>query len=338
MAATWSTCASAAIRPALPATLLGALLLIGSSAHAGGLLRITSDGDGGRVLIDGADTGQLAPATFDEVPLGRHAIEVVGGCMRGNGTVNVGASGLNQIDIAMKLGQGTLVIKPTPATAVVTIDSAPAQPGALIPVSCGSHAVNITLDGHLPAVLTLDVGLDDLVELPVTLSELGLGALTVNVTPESATVILDGLTIATGSVPSRRVVAGPHVLRVEADGYIPAERQFQLSDGATRQIILSLDIDAPVAHRAQGAGGRAAGWGLTAVGVGALGYASVQGLRAANEYDDYRNDVEDGDFDDQDDADDAYGDRIAPLRAGMYAGLGAGGALLASGVTLLFVF
>jgi hypothetical protein len=328
-----------ALGPALlRTTVVSGLLLLGTAAHAGGLMRITSDGDGGRIYVDGADTGQLSPATFDDVPLGKHVIEIVGGCSRGSTTINVGGTGLNQADVKMTLGGGTLVVKPTPSNAVITVDGAPVTPGAASPVSCGSHVVNITLDGHLPAVLSLDVGLDDLVELPVTLAKLGSATLTVNVTPDNSTVLLDGLEIATGSVPNRQVVAGPHVLRVEADGYVPAERQFQLADGAARQFVLALDRDvAPVAKKT-GRGGRVTGWGLTAVGIGALGYAGWQGLRTVGEYDSYQDDVEDGDFDDQDDADDAYDDRISPLKTGMYASLGAGGALLASGVTLLIVF
>lgn len=316
-------------------------LLTADPAHAadGGLLRVTADGDGGQVFLDGADTGQQTPTTIDGVAPGQHRIEVQGDCSRGVATVDVRGPGVTQADVTMKPGTGTLVILPTPTSATVSLDGEPIQAGSDVVVPCGSHAVNVSLDGHLPAVLTLDVAMDEIVELPVTLSELGQGTLSVNVTPETASVLLDGNVIGTGPVPSYDVVAGPHVLRVEADGYTPAERQFQLADGATRQFVLALDkaAPAPVARGGGGNGKKIAAWGVTAAGVGALGYAAYAGIATADAYGTYQQGVDDGDFD-QDEADDYFQDTIAPRRAAFYGGLGAGAALLAGGVTMVIVF
>ncbi len=316
-------------------------LLITPPAQAadGGLLRVTADGDGGQVFIDGKDTGQATPSTLDGISPGQHRIEVMGTCSRGSATVNVRRPGVTQADITMQPATGTLVILPNPADATVSLDGAAIQAGSDVVVPCGAHAVNVSLDGHLPAVLTLDVGMDEIVELPVTLSPLGRGTLSVNVTPASARVLLDGDPIGTGPVPSYDVVAGPHVLRVEADGYTAAERQFQLADGATRQFVLSLEAaaPAPVARRGGGNGGKIAGWGLTAAGVGALGYAAYAGAATAREYSTYQEAVSDGAFD-QGEADDYFQDTIVPRRSAFYAGLGAGAALLAGGVTLVVVF
>jgi hypothetical protein len=326
-------------------TAAAALSLLFASADAqaaGGLLRVTSSGADGRVFIDGRDTGQNTPATFDDVPLGKHQVAVDSQCARGAATVNVQGPGATQVTVPVTEGTGTLVIHPTPAEATVTVDGATAQAGQSMTVSCGSHAVNVSLDGHLPAVLTLDVAMDEILELPVSLAALGKGTLVVTVTPDQANVILDGEKVATGSIEGMDVVAGPHVLRVEADGYLAAERQFQLEDGGTRQLILALDKAqgrrGGSATAKPGRGGRLTGWGLTAAGVGLVGYGVYAGLATSSAYSVYQDNFDDGDYEDQDEADDAYDELVRPRRNAMIAGLGAGAALSLTGVGLVIAF
>lgn len=320
-----------------------ALLLSSSPAQAaGGLLRVTSGGADGRVFIDGRDTGQTTPATFDDVPFGKHQVAIDSQCARGAAVVDVEGPGATQVTVPMTDGSGTLIIHPSPLTARVTVDGSPAQAGESLTVSCGSHAVNVSLDDHLPAVLTLDVAMDEILELPVSLAALGKGTLVVTVSPDEADIVLDGDKIATGSIESIEVVAGPHVLRVEAAGYLPAERQFQLEDGGTRQLILALDkAQGPRGGReaaSKGRGGRITGWGLTAVGAGLVGYGVYAGLSTASAYDVYQENFDDGDYEDQDASDEAYEDLVRPRRNAMIGGLGAGAALALTGVGLVIVF
>jgi hypothetical protein len=334
---------NSSVRVARGAAALGLLLVSVPASAAGGLLRVTSSGADGRVFIDGRDTGQASPATFDDVPFGKHQVAIDSQCARGAAIVEVKGPGASQVTVPMNAGTGTLIIHPSPAAARVTVDGAVAQGGESLTVSCGSHAVNVSLDDHLPAVLTLDVAMDEILELPVTLAALGKGTLVVTVSPEEADVVLDGDKIATGSVEGIEVVAGPHVLRVEADGYLPAERQFQLEDGGTRQLILALDkAQGPRGGRSAtagpGRGGRIAGWSLTGVGVGLVGYGVYAGLSTASAYNVYQDNFDDGDYEDQDAADDAYEDLVKPRRNAMIGGLSAGAALALTGVGLVIAF
>lgn len=328
---------------AVPTAAALALMLTPSSAlAAGGLLRVVSSGADGRVFIDGRDTGQTSPATFDDVPFGMHQVAIDSQCARGAAKVQVKGPGASQVTVPMTEGTGTLIVHPSPAAARVTVDGAPTQGGQSLTVTCGSHAVNVALEGHLPAVLTLDVAMDEILELPVSLAALGKGTLVVTVTPEEADVILDGDKVGTGSIGGLDVVAGPHVLRVEAEGFLPAERQFQVEDGGTRQLILSLDRAqgrrGGAATASPGRGGRLTGWGLAAAGVGLLGYGVYAGMSTTSAYDAYQENFDDGDYVDQDEADDAYDDLVRPRRNAMIAGLGSGAALTLTGIGLVIAF
>jgi len=321
-----------------PASALGVLLSASPALAADGILRVSSSGDDGRVFIDGRDTGQVTPATFDGLTLGTHRVSVDSECSRGTASVEVTGPGATQVTVQMHEGTGTLVIHPTPDTAQVTIDGETQGAGAARTVSCGSHVVNVVKDGHLPAVLTLNVAMDEILELPVTLAPLGTGTLVVNVTPDDAAVLVDGRTVSKGSIDGLELTAGPHVLRAEASGYLAAERQFQLENGGTRQFVLALDKASGGRAPSAGSGGRVVGWGLTAAGVGMLGYGVYAGLSTAAAYEVYRNDYDDGDYADQDEADDAYDALVKPRRTAMLIGLGGGAAFTLTGVGVVLRF
>ena len=202
-----------------------ALLSIAGPAHAAnGILRVTSAGADGNVYIDSLDTGKRTFAT-SMTSSAHTGSSIESPRARGTLSVDVTGPGATQVTVPMTEGTGTLVIHPTPATASVTIDGQVTKGGLL--VSCGSHAVNVSQDGHLPAVLTLEVAMDEILELPVSLAALGTGTLVVSVTPETAEVLVDGKTVSTGPVEGLELTAGPHVHRAQAEGYLAAERQLQ---------------------------------------------------------------------------------------------------------------
>ena len=319
-----------------------ALLSTAAPAHAAnGILRVTSGGADGNVYIDGRDTGKRTPATFDDIPLGAHRVSVESPCARGTLSVDVAGPGATQVTVPMSEGTGTLVIHPTPTTASVTIDGQVTKGGQPLTVSCGSHAVNVSQDGHLPAVLTLEVAMDEILELPVSLAALGTGTLVVSVTPETAEVLVDGKTVSTGPVEDLELTAGPHVLRAQAEGYLAAERQFQLEDGGTRQFILALDPAGRTRSqtpRDTAGRGLRLGSGLAAAGVGMLGYGVYAGMSAAAAYDVYLDDYDAGAYADQDEADEAYDELVKPRRNAMLIGLGAGAAFTLTGVGVVIAF
>ncbi|MEC8423923.1 MAG: PEGA domain-containing protein, partial [Myxococcota bacterium] len=98
------------------------LLAAAGSAHAaGGLLRVTSSGADGRIFIDGRDTGERSPATFDNVPFGPHQVAIDSQCARGAANVLVQGPGASQVTVPMTAGTGTLVVIPNPADALITV-------------------------------------------------------------------------------------------------------------------------------------------------------------------------------------------------------------------------
>jgi len=198
---------------------------------------------------------------------------------------------------------GSLVLDVTPARATVRIDgtepSSTREPQA---VSCGAHTISVSMPGHLPTLINVDVEAGELLTLPIQLVPQGRGKLTVDVTPDDARVLLDGAEIGTGDVSRFRLLAGPHMLRAEADGYESGERQFVLDDGAELDISVSLEPRpgvaaapppaadagaapaAPVGPAGPGwSGGRITGVSMAAAGAGVGVVAAVQ-LAKMGEY------------------------------------------------------
>lgn len=273
--------------------LLGAGLLISPVAHAAGSLSVRSDVPGQTILLDGVDIGLNTPASIPGIPAGPHILRVVGDCRLGETRVNVMNDRDLPVNVTTRPTPGSIVLTLTPAGGDVHIDGKPVRLGAggTTPVSCGSHMVGVSLADHLPMMLNVTVQAGQVLNLPLTLSPLGRGQLDLDVTPDSAVVLLDGLELGSGDQQALMLVAGPHILRLEAPGHGAAERQFVVEDGGQLSLAVTLLADpggVAVAPRVTpfSAGpsttdtgwskGKIAGMSLTTVGVGAGIVAGVQ--------------------------------------------------------------
>lgn len=278
-------------------------------AHAAGTATVRSDMAGQSVVIDGTDIGMITPANVDGLSAGPHIVKVVGGCRVGEVTIDVQDGEVSAVMVQTRRTPGSLVLDVSPPGAAVRVDGAdvasPREPQA---VSCGAHTISVSMPGHLPTLINVDVDAGELLTLPITLVPQGRGKLSLDVTPDAARVLLDGTEIGQGDLASFTLLAGPHMLRAEAEGYEVGERQFVVSDGEDLVVELPLtalpgtvlavapspvppggaaDPVAPVGPVGPAGPGwskpRIAGVSLTAAGVGVGVLAAVQ-LSRMGEY------------------------------------------------------
>jgi hypothetical protein len=319
------------------------LALSTGAALAGGTLEVRANIPGGRVLVDGADTGFTAPAVIAGVQAGEHAVAVVGDCLRGDASVTVQDGGTASVEVEVLQAGGTLVVQIQPEEALLRMDGAafPGTPGQPTAVACGDHALGATLDGFLPIFVNFAVGQGELVTLPMTLQPIGRGRVELLLRPRGARFMLDGVDVGRGNQTVPDLPAGPHVLAAELAGYQSWEESVILGDGQvmTRDISLQpLPSTAPAITEPARAW-RGLGTALTAVGVGGVMASGAMLLVANNRYQDYltqADDINTGRSSASAASAQAYrDDAVVPAAVGGIAAGGLGVVLAGAGVTIL---
>jgi len=337
----------------LPGCLLAAT--VSSTAWAGGAVKVSSDVVGMQIFIDGADTGLTTPATVGNLSAGRHEVRVRGDCRVGAKLVDVVDGATVDASLSTAEGRGQLTVDVVPAEASVRIDGA-AVSGPHV-VSCGEHTVIVTHPGHLQAVVKVDVDVDERRGIDVELEELGTATLVMTVVPDTAEVVLDGRVIGTGSITDDTVPAGPHIIEVRADGFVPASQQLLIDAGETRAYTFDLQpAEGAVVPPAVASGpiddgkgpGRsprqstisplkATGIGVATVGVGLGIYGLTRFGKAGEAYQEYVDRSANGPGPESEIAA-IRDDEIVPLRNLGLVTTGLGTAMLAGGITLVVAF
>lgn len=319
------------------------LALSSGVALASGTLEVRASIPGGRVLVDGADTGLTAPAVIEGVQAGEHAVAVVGDCLRGDASAVVRDGGTTSVQVEVLQAGGTLVVQLVPPEAQLRMDGAayPGTQGQPTAVSCGDHALGATLDGFLPVFVNFAVAQGELVTLPVTLQPIGRGRVELRLQPRGARFVLDGVEVGRGDQTVPDLPAGPHVLAAELAGYQSWEESMILGDGQVMQLDVELQplpSTAPaVAQPARAR--RGLGTALTAVGVGGLMASGALLLVANNRYQDYlmqADDINAGRSSASASSAQAYrDDAVVPAAVGGIAAGGLGLVFAGAGVTIL---
>lgn len=319
------------------------LALSTSAALAGGTLEVRASIPGGRVLIDGADTGLTAPAVVSGVLAGDHAVAVVGDCLRGDASAKVREGGTTAVEVEVLQAGGTLVLQVQPEEALLRMDGAafPGTPGQPTAVACGDHAVGATLDGFLPVFVNFAVAQGALVTLPMTLQPIGRGRVELQLRPRGARFVLDGIEVGRGDQTMPDLPAGPHVLAAELVGYHSWEESVILGDGQVlmRDISLQPLPSTSPAITEPARASRGLGTALTAAGVGGLMASGALLLVANSRYQDYltqAGDINTGRSSASAASAQAYRDEaVVPAAVGGIASGALGVVMAGAGVTLL---
>jgi len=216
-----------------------------ATMHGGvGVVRVLSDAQGARALLDGTDMGPV-PVDIKDVKAGDHIVQVKApGMQTGEKhvTVAAGSSQIVKFDLNPEApsDQGTLKVVSMVPEAQVFIDGAAV---GKVPVdkkiSAGEHPVVVRLEGYKQFETKARGGAGQTVTVQATLKPVG--RLRILSTPAQATVMINGL--AAGKTPlDQEVEVGETVVRVEMPGFQPFEQTLTIEGGKTQTLSRELAI------------------------------------------------------------------------------------------------
>ena len=208
------------------------LLLLSRLALAADVY-VSSNVKGAQILLNGVETGVLTPGTVTGVAPGVVTLTVLGDCVRGEATTAVSSGVTARVSVTAVAQLGTITVRPSPSQAKLTLDDRPwpGESGAPVAVQCGEHTIAAEQSGYVPAVVTVDLHMDEDIDLPLSLSKLGMGTIDLTAQPRTATMTLDGRPIGEDAVSLPSVFAGVHAIGANLDGYKTATKQIVVADG-----------------------------------------------------------------------------------------------------------
>jgi uncharacterized repeat protein (TIGR01451 family) len=218
-----------------------------------GTLVVRSTPSGAAIAIDGIDTGNVTPSTFNAVGQGSHIVEVsLANYQVANKTIVVPTGGTVTADFTLVPvpTTGSLNVTSAPSGAAISLDGA--DTGKITPfifndISPGDHTVAVSLTGYNPASTTITIITGEtasadfqLVRTPQT------GSIFVTSTPIGAAISLDGTD--TGEVTPftlDNIAAGSHTIDVNLPGYNSASKTITVSIGSTVTVDFQLVLIPP---------------------------------------------------------------------------------------------
>ena len=194
---------------------------------------VSSNVNGAQILVNGVETGILTPGTVSGVAPGVVTLTVVRDCVRGEVTTAVTSGVTKSVSVTAVSQLGTITVRSNPSQAKLSLDDRPwpGVAGAPVAVECGTHTISAEQTGYIPAVVTVDLHMDEDIDLPLNLSKLGMGTLDLTGQPRTATITLDGRPIGEDAVSLPSVFAGVHAIGANLDGYKTATKQIVVADG-----------------------------------------------------------------------------------------------------------
>lgn len=144
-------------------------------------------------------------------------------------------------------------------------------------IAPGDHELAFTRDGYLPRTesLTLGEGAHESLDVALEPDPKALpGTLALQVSETNAVVTVDSNPLGDRSTLS--LPQGPHQLRVERDGYFPAEREVKLTPGGAQELLVVLEPLPSTLSQLERRASQHRFWGWLGVGVGAA--AVIAGL------------------------------------------------------------
>jgi hypothetical protein len=247
-------------------------------------LSISANVDGARIEVDGVERGTTPLAKPIRVKSGPHRITLIkSGYAPSRHEIDAPSGKVTSLEAELEPTEvrlGHLEVHTKLPGATVLVDGEPVGvtplPGevTLLP---GSHRVELTRSGYRSAATTLTIGAGAKADVtlepePDQAAIDALGAeLELQVSEDQAILTVDGAARPAGKRIA--MAPGPHVLRVERDGFYPVERTVDLAEGRTETLVVTLEPTAETlaAHVSEARTFQVLGW------IGVLGGAAVAG-------------------------------------------------------------
>jgi hypothetical protein len=212
-----------------------------------GVVRVLSDAQGARAIIDGTDMGPV-PVDIKDVKAGDHIVQVKAPGFQPSErhvTVTAGGSQIVKFDLNTEvLGDaGLLKVGSNVPEALVFVDGAALGKAPQEKrVSAGDHAVLVRLDGYKQFEQKVRVVAGQPFVVQADLK--AVGRLRVLSTPAGSTVVINGL--PAGKTPlDTEVEVGETVVRIEQGGFQPFEQTLTIQGGKTETLSRELAVAGP---------------------------------------------------------------------------------------------
>ena len=206
-----------------------------------GTISVTSSPSGAEIFLDGADTGNVTPASFGNIAPGDHtiAVSLIGYSPASmNVTVTAGSTSHADFQLVQIPQTGSISVTSSPGGAEISLDGSDTgkmTPFTLDNITPGDHAVTVSLAGYTPDSMTVTVSAGStspadfqLVLIPRT------GSLVVTSTPSGAAISIDG--IDTGNVTPftfSPLDQGSHIVELSLAGYQNANKTVIVTAGGS---------------------------------------------------------------------------------------------------------
>ncbi len=140
---------------------------------------------------------------------------------------------------------GTLQINSNVSGAQVFVDNVLAGNSPVsVTVAAGQHSIRVTANGYSDVTQTVNVGGGQVVQLNFNLRAINQnGTITVQVTPNNATVFIDGVRAGNGDM-TLQVAPGQHSVRVTANGFQDFNQTVNVGAGAN--VVVNANLQAIV--------------------------------------------------------------------------------------------
>jgi hypothetical protein len=251
---------------------------------AAGLI-VHTDAEDAKIFLDGDQIGIGQQVILDPAPAGRHELVVESETLgRWAEAIELKASKLATVDVALRGVMGALAVVTQPAGATVWLDgeNVGVTPLDLTAVKPGNHSLRLTLDGHSEVwqALKITEGASARIENTLVAES---GSLEVKPVPSGARVYVNGVELGTGRQQLANLKPGMYSVRASAAGYTDAIQPVAVDADKTAKLTVHLE--------SFDGGGRLAGGSPTGkpvtkqpgfwIGIGAGGAAIVGGVITA---------------------------------------------------------
>ena len=205
-------------------------------------VRVLSEPDGARVLVDGQGMG-ATPLDIGALQTGAHELRLtLPGYAVETQNVKVGPGDAEQVlRVRMRAVAGNLRVESDPPGASVALDGQDKgkTPLALTGLGVGAHRVDIALDGYLAATRTVEVQDQRTAEVVEALVRAEGRILCASV-PGGAAINLDGKDAGTTPTTLEHVASGKRQLSLTLEGYQPWSGRVPVLNGETTKVEVGL--------------------------------------------------------------------------------------------------
>ncbi len=198
----------------------------------GAVLRVTSQPDGAKVLLDGQEQG-LTTLSLQKIEPGQHLVEVhKDGFFAQRRTVSLFKGEKKTEEFKLEPLKGLVIIQTSPEGAEVDVDGAfrGKTPLLLTDLGLGDHAVVLRTEGYQPRKLALPIKDRVPIKLVTDLAS-DSAALNLSSEPAGAAVLLNGATRGTTPCKIDRIPSGTVDIEFNLKGYAAHRSQIVLKAG-----------------------------------------------------------------------------------------------------------